>query len=529
MTVRITFRGGAGTVTGSCYLVDHDNGRFLVDCGMFQGNRTIRELNYAPFPFEPSSINYLLLTHAHIDHSGLVPKLTRHGFSGSIHTTAPTVDLLTFMLPDSGRIQESEVDRKNRTLRRQGKPQIEPIYTQVDAEASLDGAAPHPLETWFEPGPGVRARFWNAGHILGSVSIELAIDDGGPRPLRLLFSGDLGPDEKVFHLAPDAPEGFDYIVCESTYGDRDREDVTVVARRAALEREISEALGRGGNLIIPSFAVERSQELLHDIGVLLGEGRIPESTPVFLDSPLASRVTKVFVRHADTLEDIAVDEAALFRHPNFRITEDVEESKAINRIKGGAIIISASGMCDAGRIRHHLRNNLWDRNATVLFVGYQAPGTLGSIILGGADEVRIHGRDIKVRANIRRLGNYSAHADQAELLSWIRERQPVRGGIFLTHGEDDARAVLSMLLTEQGIDGSIIHLPALDDSFVLEAGRAPLRQPEPARVPADQMVRDWSEDYVALSLALKQKLDGLEDDEAKRALVRRLTATMNDS
>ncbi|MCP4384653.1 MAG: MBL fold metallo-hydrolase, partial [Hyphomicrobiales bacterium] len=315
MTVRITFRGGAGTVTGSCYLIDHDQGRFLVDCGMFQGNRTIRELNYAPFPFDPAAIDYLLLTHAHIDHSGLVPKLTRLGFSGPIHSTAPTLDLLTFMLPDSGRIQESEVERKNRSLRRQGKPTVTPIYTQADAEASLEGGVDHPLEEWFETGPGVRARFWNAGHILGSVSIELAIEDGGPRPLRLLFSGDLGPDEKVFHLAPDAPEGFDYVVCESTYGDRDRDDVTVVGRRAALEREISEALGRGGNLVIPSFAVERSQELLHDIGVLLAEGKIPEQTPVFLDSPLASRVTKVFVRHADTLEDIAIDEAELFRHP----------------------------------------------------------------------------------------------------------------------------------------------------------------------------------------------------------------------
>ncbi|MCP4380521.1 MAG: MBL fold metallo-hydrolase, partial [Hyphomicrobiales bacterium] len=197
-----------------------------------------------------------------------------------IHSTAPTLDLLTFMLPDSGRIQESEVERKNRSLRRQGKATVTPIYTQDDAEASLEGGVDHPLEEWFETGPGVRARFWNAGHILGSVSIELAIEDGGSRPLRLLFSGDLGPDEKVFHLAPDAPEGFDYVVCESTYGDRDRDDVTVAGRRAALEREISEALGRGGNLVIPSFAVERSQELLHDIGVLLAEGKIPEQTPV---------------------------------------------------------------------------------------------------------------------------------------------------------------------------------------------------------------------------------------------------------
>ncbi|MCB1498017.1 MAG: MBL fold metallo-hydrolase [Bauldia sp.] len=529
MATKITFRGGAGTVTGSCYLVEHDGGRFLVDCGMFQGNKTIRELNYAPFPFDPGAIDYLLLTHAHIDHSGLVPKLTRHGFAGPIHATAPTLDLLTFMLPDSGKIQEGEVERKNRTLRRQGKPQIEAIYTQADAEVALENVAPHGLEEWFEPGPGVKARFWNAGHILGAVSIELAIDDGGPRPLRVLFSGDLGPDEKVFHLAPDAPEGFDYVICESTYGDRDREDITVEARRAALEREIVEAMKRGGNLVIPSFAVERSQELLHDIGVLLAEGRIPASTPVFLDSPLASRVTKVFIRHADTLDDIALDEAKLFRHPNFRITEDVEDSKAINRISGGAIIISASGMCEAGRIRHHLKNNLWRREATVLFVGYQAPGTLGAIIQGGADEVRIHGSDIKVRATIRSLGSYSAHADQAELLAWIRERLPVSGGIFLTHGEDHAREVLSGLLVGEGVPAERIHLPQLDDVFALKAGKQPLRHAaEATRVRADQIERDWANDYVAFTLALSRRLDAMPDDETKQDLVARLDAVLEE-
>ncbi|MEP2742002.1 MBL fold metallo-hydrolase [Bauldia litoralis] len=527
MATKITFRGGAGTVTGSCYLVEHDGGRFLIDCGMFQGNKTIRELNYAPFPFDPATVDYLLLTHAHIDHSGLIPKLTRHGFAGPIHATAPTLDLLTFMLPDSGRIQEGEVERKNRTLRRRGKPQIEPIYNQADAEAALGNVSPHELEEWFDAGPGVRVRFWNAGHILGSVSIELAIDDGGPRPVRMLFSGDLGPDEKVFHLAPDAPEGFDYIVCESTYGDRDREDVTVVARRQAMEREITEALTRGGNLVIPSFAVERSQELLHDIGVLLAEGRIPPTTPVFLDSPLASRVTKVFIRHADTLDDIAVDEAALFRHPNFHITEDVEESKAINRIAGGAIIISASGMCDAGRIRHHLRNNLWKRDATVLFVGYQAPGTLGNIIQGGADEVRIHGRDIKVKATIRSLGSYSAHADQAELLAWIRERLPVSGGLFLTHGEDHAREVLRDLVIAEGVPAGRIHMPQLDDAFDLKAGAERLRRPpEAPRVPPGQIERDWANDYVAFTQALARRLEAMSDEGAKQALVQELEAVL---
>ncbi|MEM7301132.1 MAG: MBL fold metallo-hydrolase [Pseudomonadota bacterium] len=525
MTVNLTFRGGAGTVTGSCYLVEHDRGRFMIDCGMFQGNRTTRELNYQPFPFKPSEVDYLLLTHAHIDHSGLVPKLYKHGFRGPIHATAPTLDLLTFMLPDSGRIQESEVERLNRRKRRRGHPEVTPIYNKEDAEACLEHVADHGLEEWFEPGPGVKARFWNAGHILGSVSIELAIDDGGERPLRLLFSGDLGPDEKVFHLAPDAPEGFDYILCESTYGDRPRKDATVAERRAELEDEIRSALDRGGNLVIPCFAVERSQELLHDIGVLMAQGRLP-NRPVFLDSPLAGRVTGAFMRHVDTLEDVALEPHELFRDPNFKITESVEESIAINKIDGGAIIISASGMCDAGRIKHHLRNNLWKKQSTVLFVGYQAPGTLGHLISNGKDRVRIHGREVEVRARIRKIGNYSAHADQQELISWVQERLPVRAGIFLTHGEDEPREVMAGLLAEGGIDRNMIHAPQLDDVFELKAGSTPLRQKSKSRVEPKTMTHDWADDYVSFTLKLSKVLDGELNDEERAALMDRLNKAM---
>ena len=522
MAARLTFRGGAGTVTGSCYLIEHDSGRFLIDCGMFQGNRTTRELNYADLPFDPAGVDFVLLTHAHIDHSGLIPKLVARGFRGPVHATAPTLDLLRFMLPDSGAIQESEVKRLNRRLRRQGRPTVTPIYTAADAEAALGRGAPHPLEDWFEPGRGVRARFWNAGHMLGSVSIELALENGQERPIRMLFSGDLGPQEKVFHAPPKAPEGYDYVVCESTYGDRERADVTVEARRGALQAEIRAARERGGNLIIPCFAVERSQELLHDIGVLLAEGEIRDG-PVFLDSPLASRVTRVFAEHADTLDDIALDEAELFRHPSFRITQSVEESMAINRIRGGAVVISASGMCDAGRIKHHLRNNLWRDDATVLFVGYQAPGTLGERILSGADRVRIHGRDVEVRATIRSIGNYSAHADQGELADWILARRPIGAGLFLTHGDDEARAALRDLLVARGLTAGEIHAPELDDVFRLKAGAEPLRETAPKRVAPERLRRDWADDYVAFSLRLARALDALPDETARDALMRRLT------
>ena len=525
MATRLTFHGGAGTVTGSCYRIEHGRGRFLIDCGMFQGTKTVRELNYGSFPFEPNTIDFVLLTHAHIDHSGLLPKLFKHGFRRTIHTTEPTADLLSFMLPDSGHIQESEVDRLNRRNRRRGREAVEPIYTRRDAEHCLRQIQGVPYERWIEPGPGIRARFWNAGHILGSASIELHIDDGADQ-LHLLFSGDLGPDEKVFHLDPEAPAGFDYVVCESTYGDRDRADATVEERRRALRDEINAALTAGGNLLIPAFAVERTQELLHDIGVLMAERQI-KGVPVFLDSPLAHNATRVFAKHAAALEDIALDEDELFRNPNFRFVESVEESKSLNQITGGAIIIAASGMCEAGRIRHHLKNNLWRAKATVLFVGYQAPGTLGRLILDGEKSVRMFGEEVAVKARIREIGNYSAHADQKELVDWMVERQPVHGGIFLTHGEDQARAALREHLSAAGLAEDLIHLPRIDDRFELVAAGAPAAQPRRARIPDSEIARDWHNEYAVLLLDLSRQLDRLPGDEARRQLLRRVRAALS--
>ncbi len=530
MTTELVFHGGAGTVTGSCYELVHPGGRLMIDCGMFQGNKTLRQLNYRPFPFKPSAIDALLLTHAHIDHAGLIPKLEKHGFDGKIHATAPTADLASYMLPDSGYIQESEVERLNRRNKRRGRPEIEPIYTRKDAEACLKRFVGVDMERWFEPMPGIKARFWNAGHILGSASIELKVEDPdatSARPLHLLFSGDLGPEEKVFHLEPDAPAGFDYILCESTYGDREREDATVEERRTALHREIMDAHEAGGNLLIPAFAVERTQELLHDIGVLLAENKIPPK-PVFLDSPLANNATKVFTRHAHTLDDVELDEAELFRNPNFNFVASVEESKAINNVKGGAIIMAASGMCDAGRIRHHLRNNLYKKEATVLFVGYQAPGTLGSFILKGEEEVRIHGREVAVRARVRRIGNYSAHADQGELIQWVKERLPVHSGIFLTHGDDDARKVMREMLSKEGVDADQVFLPGLDERVTLVTGEPPkIRREKPARIAPADMATDWYNDYASLLLKLGRTLETMEDGNKRRTLLAKMRAMLD--
>ena len=524
---QLTFCGAAGTVTGSSSLLDTGKHRFLIDCGLFQGSKTTQELNYQEFPFDPASIDFLILTHAHIDHSGLIPKLVKHGFEGRIIGTEATCDLLKFMLPDSAYIQESGVKRHNRNLRRRGLPAVDPIYTMQDAEQTLKQLESHPYESWFEPGHGVSARFWNAGHLLGSASVELKVKDAGSKDeLSLLFSGDIGPEQKAFHPEPDAPVGYDYIVCESTYGNRNRDDYTLEKRREAMCEQLTEGLKRGGNVVIPSFAVERSQELLHDIGVLLSEGKIPPAN-VYLDSPLARKATEVFIKYAGELKDVEVDEKALFRHPNFHLTQSLDESKAINNIKSGAIIISASGMCTAGRIKHHLKNNIYRPECTVLFVGYQSPGTLGHIITSGAEQVRIHGAEYKVRANIRRLGNYSAHADQEELVQWIKDRCPITGGLFLNHGEDDSRGALRDLLADQGLDADRIYTPQFDESFELKPGTKPLStgQPKP-RLDVSKTSHDWHNDYAEFMLGLTTTLEKSSDKE-KYDLMKRLKAAID--
>ena len=521
----LSFHGAAGTVTGSCSLLQAAGARFLVDCGMFQGNKTIRELNEKPFPFDPRA-DFLILTHAHIDHSGLLPKLVKHGFSGPIYCTPPTADLLSFMLLDSAKIQRSNTERQNRKRQRRGEDIEEPVYTEEHARAALELLRSNSYGEWFEPKPGISVRYWNAGHILGSASAEMKFTDGANgNTMRLLFSGDIGPEEKVFHPEPEAEQGFDYVVCESTYGDRDRDDYTLVARREMLRKELVRGLSAGGNVVIPAFAVERSQELLHDIGVLLARGELPETT-VFLDSPLAKAVTEVFIKHAGTLDDVELDEGALFRDPRFRLVEDVEESKAINMITGGAIIISASGMADAGRIQHHIKNNIWRPNATILFVGYQAPGTLGYYITSGEPIVRIHGKEYTVKAEVRQLGNYSAHADQGELLDWITERQPIAGRLFLNHGDDDAREELARLLAERGLDPEKIVLPQMDETFELAAGDAKSKGRLPERVPTTELLSDWNNDYAALMAALAQKLKDADSDEERRRMIMALRTAL---
>lgn len=524
MKTAVTFHGAAGTVTGSCFLVEHAGVRFLVDCGMFQGTKTVRELNYRPFPFDPRDLDFVLLTHAHIDHTGLVPKLARHGFRRAIFATEATIDLLGFMLPDSAHIQESEVEHLNRRNRRRGRPEVEPIYTRVDADRALRHMQPRAYGEWFRPADGVRVRFWNAGHILGSASVEVELDSGA-RPLTVVCSGDIGPDEKAFHDRPDAPAGADYVLMESTYGDREREDTTVEQRRAHLVREVREALAAGGNVLVPAFAVERTQEVLYALVLAMHRDELPKA-PIFLDSPLAVRVTSVFEKHAASLHEVEHPEL-LFRGSYLRFVQSVEESRALNRVTGGAIIVAASGMCDAGRIRHHLRHNLWRPEATVLFVGYQAPGTLGRILLDGADRVRIHGHSIAVRARIRRIDSYSAHADRGELLRWATARLPVRGALFLTHGEAEAMEALRDGLAAAGYDPAWVLLPELDERFELHP-EGPVRHRLPPRL-EPRLVRareDWHNAYARTVLSLEEKLRALPSDREREALLARIRAAI---
>jgi metallo-beta-lactamase family protein len=524
MSVTIQFCGASRTVTGSCYLLETSAGRFLVDCGLFQGQKTLKELNYGAFPFRPADIDAVLLTHAHIDHSGLLPKLVRHGFAGRILATLGTIDLCSYMLPDAGSIQESEVQALNRRNVARGRGEVRPIYTQADAIAALQSFSPVDYEQWIDVIPGVRARFWNAGHLLGSASIEIeCIDENASgRPMRILASGDVGPDAKLLQPDPDAPSGFDYVICESTYGDRERAATTPDARRRRLAEEVQNAAARRGALLIPAFAVERTQELLVDLIDLMERGDIP-AAPVFLDSPLAIRATEVFRRHADSL-DPEVDVRRLLNSPQLRFTETVEESKHIAKLTGFHIVIAASGMCDAGRIRHHLRNWLWNTRATVLLVGFQAQGTLGRFLVDGAKAVRIQGNEIKVAATIRTIDDYSGHADGSELARWIAARRPIHRGLFLVHGEEPAIAGLAERVSERIVPAARVFQPLLDDVYDLSAAvPRPLDAGRRRRLAPETVVAlDWHNDMSKLVLDINDRIEAAADDRARGVIIRRL-------
>jgi metallo-beta-lactamase family protein len=430
------------------------------------------------------------------------------------------------MLPDSGFIQESEVTQLNRRNQQRGRDPVKPIYTAEDARDCLPQFRPVDYCDWIDLAPGMRLRFWNAGHLLGSASAEIHVQMDNGASKRLLFSGDIGPDQKLLERDPEAPKDLDFIVCESTYGDTERPHVSAQTRRKQLRKEVEGAIQRNGALIIPSFAVERTQELLVDLVKLMDSKEIPQA-PIFIDSPLATKASAVFKAHAQSLA-IGGDLVHALDAHHVRFTESVEQSKAIGRFTGFHIVIAASGMCEAGRIRHHLKNWLWRAEGTVLLVGYQAQGTLGRILHDGAARVRIQGEDIQVRAHIASLDLYSGHADASELTEWIAERGTLSGNLFLVHGEEDSIQGLHRRLAPKL--GSQIIMPHLDDCYDLSDAHARLLDGgRPRRLEPSQTGHlDWHNDVSKLILDISDELHKASDEKTRRVVIRRLRRALEN-
>ncbi len=455
--VRVTFVGAARTVTGSCYLVDTPSGRIMVDCGLFQGSGDSDEQNRAAFPFDPEGIDVLLLTHAHIDHSGMIPRLYKSGFKGPTLATHATVDLCSIMLADSGYIHESEAEWSNRKRRRAGRPLIEPLYTQRDAEKCMSSFRGVDYVRPYEVLKGVEVRFVDAGHILGSASIEMTVRKG-QKKVRLGFSGDVGNTNQPIIRDPMPLQACDHVLIESTYGDRDHEDRE--DRAKTLAEIINETIGSGGNVVIPAFAVGRTQDVLYEVHRLQREGQIPEF-PIFIDSPLAISATEIFARHPECFDremrEISAGGDSPFDFPGVTYTRSTEESVALNRVSG-SMIISASGMANAGRIKHHLKHNLWRSESTILFVGFQAAGTLGRRLVDGTRSVTLFGEEVAVNARVETLPGFSAHADRHGLIRWLGRVRDLQRA-FVVHGEESQCLAFSKLI-EQRLD---VHadVPAL--------------------------------------------------------------------
>jgi metallo-beta-lactamase family protein len=435
--MRLTFMGAAGTVTGSKYLLEHAGKRLLIDCGLFQGLKQLRLRNWDRFPLDAAKIDAVVLTHAHIDHSGYLPALAKNGFRGPAFATEATAELCRLLLPDSGHLQEEDAFYANRHGFSKHQPAL-PLYTEEDARRSLKLLRPQAFGTPFEPLPGVTVRFVPAGHILGAASVHVTWDSKS-----ILFSGDLGRSEDILMQPPARPEAADYVVVESTYGDRDHEASDPAAVMAEV---VNRTAARGGVVIVPAFAVGRAQALMHILAELKREKRIPD-LPVFLNSPMATDATAIYHKYR-AQHRLTPEECDRTCHVA-RIVNTVEESRKLNELRFPAVIISASGMATGGRVVHHLKAFAPDHRNTILLAGYQAAGTRGAALAGGAREIKIHGNYVPVRAEVVSLGSLSAHADRGELLAWLGglPRAPQR--VFVTHGEPVAADSLRRSIEEK--------------------------------------------------------------------------------
>ena len=450
----LSFFGAARQVTGSCYLVEtHDGVRVLLDCGMYQGRRQDEEGNRAAFPFDPKSLDAVILSHAHIDHSGLLPKLVAEGFKGPIHATDATCKLLELMLLDSAHLQEKDAEWENKWRARLGKPPIKPLYTRIDTERMLKQRQAHAYGDPFEAAPGFSVTFHDAGHILGSAIVQADVEDFG-RTRRLVFSGDLGNACSPLMHAPTTLSEADVVLMESTYGDRDHRD-----HQATLEQLadiLQQAHRDGGNVLMPSFAVGRTQDLIYYLGQLYQQGRLPQQA-VFLDSPMAIGANAIYALFQQQLDIAGVEPGDPNGHgarriekwlPILKATPSAEESMTINRFKSGAIIIAGSGMCNGGRILHHFKHNLWRKECHLVIPGFQARGTLGRAIVDGAQTVKLLHQRIAVHAQVHTLGGFSAHAGQSQLIDWVSHFK-ARPELHLIHGELEKMQVLQKVLDER--------------------------------------------------------------------------------
>jgi len=450
MQIKLKFLGAAQNVTGSRHLLEANGTRLLIDCGLYQ-ERQFRARNWDPFPVAPDSIDAVLLTHAHLDHCGLLPKFVREGFAGKIYATSATADIARIILLDSAKLQEEDAEHKRKRHTRQGRtgpyPEIA-LYTTEDAERCFPLFSPVEYKQAVKITDGVEATFCDAGHVLGSSMIRVDVGLNGEKRT-VLFSGDIGRPNRPIVRDPNIPEKADYVVIESTYGDRLHEDGDVKMQIAEV---VNSTRKKGGNIVVPSFALERSQELLFYLDQLLLEDAIPHLM-VFLDSPMAAKITEVFKSHTELLDEetqeMVKNNRSPFDLPGLQTTTTSEQSKAINHISGTCIIIAGSGMCTGGRIKHHLVNNISRKESTVMFVGYQAIGTLGRQIIDGAKKVRILGQEYQVKAKIVQIHGFSAHADKNELLNWLNKfKQPPRE-IFVVHGEPRSAQAFGNFLKEQ--------------------------------------------------------------------------------
>lgn len=464
MSAKIKFFGGARTVTGSMHLVTGGTSKVILDCGLFQGKRDESFEKNSRFPFDPRDAGACILSHAHIDHSGNIPSLVKRGFGGKITTTEATKDLCAEMLPDSGHIQEDDIVFVNKIRAKQGLPARTPLYTKQDAERSLASIAGRPYRVPVEIEDGISVTLYDAGHVLGSATPLIEIGNGAS-PVRLAYACDLGRRNVPILRDPETPPDIDYLILESTYGGRVHSPIDEA--KETLARTVRSTIERGGKLIIPSFALERTQEVVYYLSELIGENRIPE-IPIYVDSPLAVDITSVFRRHEECFDERTLARIRANDDPfgtkRIRYTSSVADSMKLNLDPTPMVVISASGMCEAGRILHHLRNNIGNRRNTILIVGYVAQNTLGRRIVERGETVKIFGEEHKLRAEVVVINAFSAHADRNELLAYVTPLKGRLKKIFVVHGDEDQSDALAALLRERGFS---VHVPNPEEEHAL--------------------------------------------------------------